>query len=74
MAGHSKILHQDPALIKYAALNSERFRFFRWTNRTAKLSFIYVVAIPFALGVLAYKTDAKYQFRGKRRGDIISEF
>ncbi|KAI5838995.1 hypothetical protein DFP73DRAFT_562889 [Morchella snyderi] len=75
MAGHHHdVLHKDPALTKYAALNTNRYKYFRWNNRTAKVSFIYVIAIPVALGVLAFKTDGKYEFRGKRRGDVASEY
>jgi hypothetical protein len=30
--------------------------------------------VPGILGYVAYKTDGKYDLRGKRRGDIISEW
>jgi len=75
MAGHhNHVLHEDPGLIKYAKLNTQRYRFFRWTKRTAKFSFLYVVAFPALVGTIAYSTEGKYMMRGKRRGDIISEF
>ncbi|RMX81876.1 hypothetical protein D0869_06477 [Hortaea werneckii] len=51
-------VHMDPALVKYAT----------W------LSVAYVLAIPGALMYTAYKIDGKWDLRGKRRGDIISEF
>jgi len=74
MAGHNKTLHEDPALLKYANLNLTRYRYFRWTPRSAKLSFIYIIAVPAMIGYLGYVTDGKYEMRGKRRGDIVSEF
>ncbi|KAK3699780.1 hypothetical protein LTR37_016289 [Vermiconidia calcicola] len=63
----------------------KRHEYFRWTPRTAWLSFIYVMAVP-AVGLyFAYKTETyraaadilsqgKYDMRGKRRGDTIVEF
>ncbi|KAI5814003.1 hypothetical protein BZA77DRAFT_319853 [Pyronema omphalodes] len=72
--GHHKILHEDPALQKWATLNFNRFRYFRWTNRTAKYTFLYVAVIPSIVTYFAIKTDGKYELRGKRRGDDIREF
>ncbi|KAI5806228.1 hypothetical protein EDC01DRAFT_778088 [Geopyxis carbonaria] len=72
--GHNTTLHEDPALTKYAQLNTNRYRFFRWTPRTAKLSFIYVIAVPAVVVALGFATDGKYHLRGKRRGDVISEY
>jgi len=33
-----------------------------------------MVAIPGALTWVAYKTEGKYEFRGKRRQDTVSEW
>ncbi|KAF2396401.1 hypothetical protein EJ06DRAFT_585275 [Trichodelitschia bisporula] len=74
MAGHANTLHMDPALVKYANMYVHRMRYFRWTPRTAWMTFTYVVAIPSALGYVAYMTDGKWELRGKRRGDVASEF
>ncbi|RPB01838.1 hypothetical protein L873DRAFT_1675485 [Choiromyces venosus 120613-1] len=76
MAGghHREVLHQDPAYIKYAYLNTHRYKYFRWNAYTAKISFIYAILIPGALMTLAYKTEGKYTLRGKRRGDIPQDF
>jgi len=38
----------------------ERYRYFRWTPRTAWLSFVYVVAVPSVLGYFAYTQDVCY--------------
>lgn len=34
-----------------------RHHYFRWTPRTAKITFIYVGVIPAIMGYIAYKTD-----------------
>lgn len=34
-----------------------RHHYFRWTPRTAKITFIYVAVIPAIMGYIAYKTD-----------------
>ncbi|CEO59552.1 NADH:ubiquinone oxidoreductase 6.6kD subunit [Penicillium brasilianum] len=74
MAGPSKSLVLDPALQKYYELNANRYKYFRWTPRHAWLSFVYMLAIPGALTWVAYKTEGKYELRGKRRGDTIAEW
>ncbi|KAF2827919.1 hypothetical protein CC86DRAFT_289138 [Ophiobolus disseminans] len=75
MAGHNHgLTHQDPAIIKWNNMTTNRHKYFRWTRRTAWISFAYVILVPAMLGTVAYKTDGKWDFRGKRRGDMISEF
>mgnify|MGYP004729972587 CR=1 FL=1 len=34
-----------------------RHHYFRWTPRTAKITFVYVAVIPAIMGYIAYKTD-----------------
>lgn len=74
MAGDHHVLHEDPALVKYAEVAPNRYKYFRWTPRTAWLSFWVAIAVPSVVGLIAYRTDGKYVFRGKRRGDVIKEF
>jgi hypothetical protein len=38
-------------------MNANRHVYFRWTGRTARLTFIYVAVVPSLLGYLAYTTD-----------------
>ncbi|KAF4950156.1 hypothetical protein FGADI_8374 [Fusarium gaditjirri] len=47
----------DPAYLKYAAMMKTRHHYFRWTPRTARLTFIYVAVVPSIMGYIAYKTD-----------------
>ncbi|EGS20601.1 uncharacterized protein CTHT_0024350 [Thermochaetoides thermophila DSM 1495] len=74
MAGlqHYKIA-MDPALVRLGSMISNRYKYFRWTKRTALVSFMYVVVVPSTIGYLAYKTDGLWDLRAKRRGDLISE-
>ncbi|KAK3295910.1 uncharacterized protein B0H64DRAFT_442271 [Chaetomium fimeti] len=74
MAGlpHNKMA-MDPALVRIGNLSSNRYKYFRWTKRTATVSFVFVIAIPGILGYLGYKNDGLWDLRGKRRGDTISE-
>ncbi|KAL2827602.1 hypothetical protein BDW59DRAFT_160243 [Aspergillus cavernicola] len=74
MAGPSKSLVLDPALQKYYEVTVNRYKYFRWTPRTAWHSLLYMVLIPASLGYIAYNTDGKYDFRGKRKGDTIAEW
>ncbi|KAF2232029.1 hypothetical protein EV356DRAFT_506224 [Viridothelium virens] len=74
MALNHNILHTDPALSKYSSLWVNRHQYFRWTPRTAWLTFAYVIMVPGIFGYMGYVTDGKYEMRGKRRGDIISEW
>ncbi|KAJ5746865.1 uncharacterized protein N7511_008561 [Penicillium nucicola] len=74
MAGPSKSLVLDPALQKYYELNANRYKYWKWTPRHAWLSFVYMGLIPGVLTYVAYKTEGKYEFRGKRKGDTIQEW
>jgi hypothetical protein len=76
-------------------MTTNRHKYFRWTRRTAWLSFAYVILVPAMLGTAGYMTEVsgtvetrfglavecgadagqgKWEMRGKRRGDMISEF
>ena len=38
---------------------TNRHKYFRWTGRTARITFAYVVAFPALIGYLAYTTDVR---------------
>ncbi|KAI0901944.1 NADH:ubiquinone oxidoreductase 6.6kD subunit [Annulohypoxylon nitens] len=67
-------LAADPAIQKIATVTSNRHKYFRWTPRTARITFAYAVVVPLVLGTIAYQTDGKFELRAKRKGDIISEY
>ncbi|KAK1779195.1 hypothetical protein QBC45DRAFT_411936 [Copromyces sp. CBS 386.78] len=67
-------LAQDPAFVRLSNMTNNRYKYFRWTPRTARLSFVYMVVVPGIVGYIAYKTDGKYEFRAKLRGDDIREY
>ncbi|KAI9897615.1 hypothetical protein N3K66_007471 [Trichothecium roseum] len=66
-------IRPDPAYQKLAAMQKTRHKYFRFTPRAARLTFIYVVAIPTFVGYLAYKTEGMIDFRAKRKGDTLFE-
>ncbi|KAK7535058.1 NADH:ubiquinone oxidoreductase 6.6kD subunit [Phyllosticta citribraziliensis] len=74
MAGGPNILHDDAAMQKIADIGPNRYKYFRWTPRTAWYSIAYAIVVPSVVGYLAYATEGKYYMRGKRRGDVIKEF
>ncbi|KAF7879515.1 hypothetical protein EAF04_000711 [Stromatinia cepivora] len=74
MAGHNHSLAMDPALVKYNNMFTNRHKYFRWTGRTAGITFVFGAVIPSIVGYLAYTTEGKWEMRGKRRGDVIAEF
>lgn len=44
-------------MLTWIAMSTNRYKYFRWTPRTARITFAYVVAFPAFLGYWAYKTD-----------------
>lgn len=44
-----------------------RHKYFRWTGRTARITFAYVVAVPALIGYLAYTTDVSALWTKWRR-------
>ncbi len=55
--------HVDDALIAFFSdrriteMMVNRYKYFRWTPRTAWISFVYIVAIPASIGFLGYQQD-----------------
>lgn len=47
----------DPAFEKYLLMNKNRWKYFRWTPRTAFITFMYAGFIPFCMGYVFWKTD-----------------
>ncbi|KAI1144594.1 NADH:ubiquinone oxidoreductase 6.6kD subunit [Hypoxylon sp. FL0543] len=64
----------DPAIQRLGNMTTNRHKYFRWTPRTARITFMYAVFVPAIFGIVAYKTDGKWDFRAKRKGDLVSEF
>ncbi|GKT88445.1 hypothetical protein Ct61P_06295 [Colletotrichum tofieldiae] len=68
-------------------MQSNRHIFFRWTPRTARVTFMYAVFVPFVVGYIGYKTDVRrpspildpsdcpglWDLRAKRKGDLVYE-
>ncbi|KAL2124357.1 hypothetical protein VTJ04DRAFT_722 [Mycothermus thermophilus] len=63
----------DPALVKLGNMTMNRYKYFRWTKRTARITFAYCVVVPTIIGALCYWNDGMWDLRAKRRGDVIRE-
>ncbi len=44
----------------YLDMAANRWKYFRWTPRTAWLTFVYVVAVPSAVGYMGFVTDVSH--------------
>ena len=49
-----------------------RHKYFRWTGRTARITFAYMVAFPALIGYLAYTTDVSWNLLGLKDCTDIS--
>lgn len=49
----------------------DRYKYFRWTGRTAWITFAYVVAFPTLIGYYAYTTDVSTCAHGKISSDAV---
>lgn len=67
-------MHLDPAIMRLNEMHENRYKYFRWTKRTAWLSFCYIIVGPAVCFSIGYFTDGKYNFRAKQRGDLIVEY
>ncbi|KAF2672832.1 NADH:ubiquinone oxidoreductase 6.6kD subunit [Microthyrium microscopicum] len=73
--GHGpQVVNMDPALLKWYNMSANRYKYFKWTPRTARISLVYVAIIPAAFLYVGLQTDGKYEFRGKLRGNPIVEY
>ena len=55
-------------------MSANRWKYFRWTPRTALITFMYVVAVPSAIGYLGFVTDvscARPAIMASRRGKTL---
>ncbi|KAK1835083.1 hypothetical protein QBC39DRAFT_341557 [Podospora conica] len=64
----------DPAIVRLANMQTNRYKYFRWTPKAARVSFVFMVVIPSIVGVIGYSTDGKWDLRAKRRGDDPREY
>ncbi|CAL8574436.1 hypothetical protein XPA_000396 [Xanthoria parietina] len=62
MAGHNNSLAMDPGLVKYNNMQTNRYKYFRWTARTGWLTVAYVVAFPAFIGYFGVVTDVSGTF------------
>ncbi|KAK4456083.1 hypothetical protein QBC34DRAFT_388885 [Podospora aff. communis PSN243] len=58
----------DPAIVRLGHMQTNRHKYFRWTPRTAWITFMYVAVVPGICGYIAYKNDVSTHT--SRRGRI----
>lgn len=58
-------------LTRWQDLYVNRHQYFRWTPRTAWLTFAYVVAVPSIFGYLAYTTDVSNYTSSRQPHDTL---
>lgn len=51
----------------------DRYKYFRWTGRTAWITFAYVVAFPTLIGYYAYTTDVGTSAHGVILSGTVKE-
>ena len=51
-------------------MTTTRHKYFRWTKRTAWLSFAYVVLVPAMLGTAGYMTEVSLDEHGREGSDV----
>lgn len=49
-------------------MQTNRVKYFRWTPRTARITFMYVVFVPALFGIVAYQTDVSRASLKETRG------
>lgn len=59
-----------PTLRGFIDMTANRHKYFRWTPRTAWITFVYAAVVPGIIGVIAYKTDVG--FASSRAGSMAS--
>lgn len=52
----------DTRLTSGADMTANRHNYFRWTPRTARITFMYAVVVPVIIGVIGYKTDVSFSW------------
>ena len=53
-------------------MHANRYKYFRWTKRTAGITFMYMVVVPAIFGYIGYTTDVS-RFALEVRCDIYAE-
>ncbi|KAI0875075.1 NADH:ubiquinone oxidoreductase 6.6kD subunit [Hypoxylon argillaceum] len=49
----------DPAILKMGTMSTNRYKYFRWTKRSARLTIVYGLVMPSLFAFVAYKTDVR---------------
>ncbi|KAI0050017.1 hypothetical protein FA95DRAFT_1603870 [Auriscalpium vulgare] len=71
MAGHGYV-HTDPAVERWNRMREDVYKHFRFTSRLSWISLTGLVLVPGALLWTSSKTDLKWNWRGKLKGESLS--
>ena len=52
----------ETPLTRALDMSANRWKYFRWTPRTAWITFVYVVAVPSVIGYVGYVTEVSRRF------------
>lgn len=53
-------------------MTTNRYKYFRWTPRTARITFVWVVVVPSLIGYAAYKTDVSGRSTSQRLHSVLT--
>jgi len=71
MAGDHGALKHDPAIERWAAMRDDVYRHFRFTRRNTPKVVFWGLAVPAGVIYLAFLQDAKWDWRGKLKGQSL---
>ncbi|KAI6038972.1 hypothetical protein EDC04DRAFT_2895708 [Pisolithus marmoratus] len=61
----------DPAIERWNHMREDAYKHFRFTRRTSLIAFTGCVLIPSVIYYVASKTQYKFRWTGKRKGDSL---
>ncbi|KAL9714895.1 hypothetical protein Ac2012v2_001555 [Leucoagaricus gongylophorus] len=68
--GHGPI-KEDPAVERFNTFRETAYMRFRWTTATARTAFLGFIGVPLAVYYIADKYHTRWDWVGKRRGQLI---
>ncbi|KAI0792911.1 hypothetical protein C8Q75DRAFT_587382 [Abortiporus biennis] len=71
MAGHGYV-KQDPAIERWNNMREDAYKHFRFTRKTSLQVFAGLVAFPLAIYFISAKTDGRWKWDGKRKGESLN--
>ncbi|KAF8326099.1 uncharacterized protein EI90DRAFT_3128234 [Cantharellus anzutake] len=70
-AGNSPMLRTDPAIERWVSMRENVYQHFRFTPVKTRQVVGLMVIVPAFCGLLAYATDNKFDWAGKKKNDSL---